>query len=318
MNIRKAFTLLLYIFPNLLIAQGLSHEWVNTWGSISNSHVFGSGIGVDAAGNTYVAGSFRSTMDADPGPGVWLLVPSGIYNVFVCKFSPSGNLIWAGAITSGSECGAGAMKVDALGNVLVAGYMIGTTDFDFGLGFTNLTTVGRDLFLAKYDTNGGLVWAKALNSTSNATGLVDNDIFDMHIDATGNIYLTGTLETPIDFDPSAGTAIQTPVSSYDAFAAKYDPAGNYVLAFILAGTSLTTAEGNGITADAAGNIYLVGAFDGTIDLDPGLGTVSVTALASSSDAFIAKYAANGAYTWGFGQGASNFASLKTSLGEWHN
>lgn len=52
----------------------------------------------------------------------------------------------------------------------------------------------------------------------------------------------------------------------------------------------------GMKTDASGNIYVVGSFTQTIDLDPGPGVVSKTAIAS--DIWMAKYTSGGALVWG--------------------
>lgn len=53
--------------------------------------------------------------------------------------------------------------------------------------------------------------------------------------------------------------------------------------------------GNGITVDAAGQIYIVGNFGGTGDFDPGTGVANLTATAG--DVFILKLSNTGSYIW---------------------
>ncbi len=52
----------------------------------------------------------------------------------------------------------------------------------------------------------------------------------------------------------------------------------------------------GMAADNNGNVYLAGAFDGTVDFDPGPGVSAITT-AGSFDIFFAKYDAGGNYLW---------------------
>jgi hypothetical protein len=53
----------------------------------------------------------------------------------------------------------------------------------------------------------------------------------------------------------------------------------------------------GVTTDASGNVYTTGLFLGTMDLDPGPGTMTVTSL-GQQDVFITKLDANGNFVWG--------------------
>ncbi len=52
-------------------------------------------IAADAAGNMYTTGTFRGTADFDPGPGVFQLTSAGDSDIYVCMFSPTGELRWA-------------------------------------------------------------------------------------------------------------------------------------------------------------------------------------------------------------------------------
>src|SRR5215468_2263545 len=53
-----------------------------------------SSVALDTAGNIYVAGTFTSTVDFDPGPGVTALT-SNAGNAYVAKYAANGTLVWA-------------------------------------------------------------------------------------------------------------------------------------------------------------------------------------------------------------------------------
>ncbi len=57
----------------------------------------------------------------------------------------------------------------------------------------------------------------------------------------------------------------------------------------------STAHGD-LAVDAAGNVYLTGSFQGTVDFNPGVGGDFRTA-SGTSDAFITRFNANGTYAW---------------------
>tara|TARA_B100001109_G_C18860561_1_gene473762 strand:- start:1746 stop:3437 length:1692 start_codon:yes stop_codon:yes gene_type:complete len=61
-----------------------------------------------------------------------------------------------------------------------------------------------------------------------------------------------------------------------------------------------------IATDAAGNIYTVGVFGGTVDFDPGPGSFNLTSRGSFSDIFIQKMDASGNFIWAKSFGSPSF------------
>lgn len=244
-------------------------------------------VATDAAGNSYVTGFFAGTVDFDPGPGTVLLQSAGGNDIFIAKYTAAGNLLYARAMGgTGAEQGNG-IAVDATGNVYITGVFTGTVDFDPGPDVANLFVTGgsnNDVFLAKYDVSGNLVYAKNLGGTSADQGLA------IAVDAAGNAYITGTfagtLAAPADFDPGAGIANLVSAGGLDLFVAKYDAAGNYVYAKRAGGTAADW--GTGIAVDAAGNVHVTGYFTGTAAFD----SESLVST-GGTDIFFAKYNAAG-------------------------
>lgn len=131
-------------------------------------------------------------------------------------------------------------KQDNSGNYVVLGsFFGGTLDVDPSGGATILTSVGGsnatpDIFVAKYNSSMALQWAFSLGGENPETsgGLVPSNICT---DASGNVYIAGTLADTIDFDPGSGTTLLYPSSSSGAYAergfiAKYSPSGALVWA----------------------------------------------------------------------------------------
>lgn len=67
---------------------------------------------------------------------------------------------------------------------------------------------------------------------------------------------------------------------------------------------------NSVATDATGNVYLTGAFHGTVDFDPGPGVSNLTASGGyEGSAFVAKYSSAGAFLWARGtQGGGSTAA----------
>ena len=140
------------VFVSKLDASG-NFVWAfKIGGHNSNS---GNAIKTDNYGNVYVAGYFYGTGDFDPGTGVFNLSSVALRDIFVAKYSSTGNFIWAKAITrvTGSYYNeAYALAIDGTGNVLVTGSFSGTVDFDPGAGTYPVTSSGSnsdDVFVLK-------------------------------------------------------------------------------------------------------------------------------------------------------------------------
>ncbi len=121
---------------------------------------------VDSAGNTYIAGYTYVTDASNPA--------LNSYDYILLKYNTNGDRVWTklyGA-NAGYDDFARSLKVDAMGNVYVAGY-------SWGVGtFANYATL-------KYDAEGNQVWARRF---SGGNGEILNEV---EIDASGNVYVTG-------------------------------------------------------------------------------------------------------------------------------
>lgn len=150
----------------------------------------------------------------------------------------------------------------------------------------SMVCLASSLFINAQPTS--LVWAKNMGGKSSASG---NSIA---IDATGNIYTTGSFSGTVDFNPGAGIFNLTASGDQDAFISKTDVSGNFVWAVKIGG--LYSDFGIGIAVDALGNVYTTGSFGLTVDFDPGTGTSELTAL-GGNDIFILKLDASGNFIW---------------------
>lgn len=127
------------------------------------------------------------------------------------------------------------------------------------------------------------------------------------IDAPGNVYMAGTFDQWVDFDPGPDSASLTAAGGFDAFVNKLDSSGNLVWTIQLGGPGAD--RGEYVKVDVLGNVYVTGSFSGTVDFDPGPGTASLSS-AAGTDAFVAKYDAAGNYIW-----AVSFAESDNSTGK---
>lgn len=253
----------------------------------------GASVAVDAAGNVYTTGYFQGTADFDPGAGATNLTSSGGSDIFVSKLDASGNFVWVKQMVGvfGDYDYAKSLAVDNSGNIYFTGNFTGTTDFDPGVGVSQLnTTAGSDIFVAKLDASGNFVWAKQMVGV----GTSGDGAYALTLDATGNVYTTGFFQGTVDFDPGAGTSNVVAAGDYEIFVSKLDASGNFVWAKAMGGNY--GDRGYAIAVDASSNVYTTGYFTDVADFDPGTGTFNLTALVAN-DVFISKLDASGNFVW---------------------
>ncbi|WKZ38736.1 MAG: S-layer homology domain-containing protein [Anaerolineales bacterium] len=255
----------------------------------------GASIAVDKNGNNYLTGSFSNTVDFDPGPGTTNLTSAGGRDIFVAKYDSAGNLIWAKGIGgTGLDFGT-AVVVDASNNVYVTGLFTNTVDFDPGAGIFNLSASSNDIFLLKLDSHGGFLWAKKMGGP-----LTDQGI-DLKLDPGGNILVLTDFESTADFDPGPGIFNLTSKGFYDVAVVKLDATGSFIWAKGFGGTGEEYAMK--LAIDQTGNIFIIGSFENTVDFDPDTGISNLTSN-GLSDIFLSVLDSDGQFTWSIGIGGS--------------
>ena len=275
------------IFVSKLDSSG-NFVWAKAMGG--TAYDFGSSITVDSTGNIYTTGTFAGTADFDPGAGTSNLTSAGSNDIFVSKLDSSGNFVWAKAMGGTDNDYSGSVVLDPSGNIYITGSFNSTADFDPGAGTSNLISAGlRDAFITKLDTSGNFVFAKKMGGTSD-----DFTYSSMALDSSGNIYITGSFESTVDFDPGAGTSNLTSAGLSDSFIVKLDSSGIFVFAKKIGGIGNDVPES--LALDSGGNVYISGYFNNTVDFDPGAGISNLTTLVSN-DGFIFKLDSSGNFVW---------------------
>ena len=141
-------------------------------------------VAVDASGNAYLAGYFTGDSITFGGD---TLTNAGGDNIFLAKYDAVGNVIWAKKAGGTNNDLAYSVAADAQGNAYITG-SFGDSTFIFGsTTLTNPYPGSDDIFLAKYDTYGNVLWAKDEDGTGGGTAK------SVAVDASGNCYITGSI-----------------------------------------------------------------------------------------------------------------------------
>jgi hypothetical protein len=241
---------------------------------------YGYGITTDNAGNVYVAGKYEENANFSNT----ILPCQGNHDIYLVKYDAGGALQWV--TTAGGSLGdyAEGVTTDGSSYVCIAGEIEGVNNPVYFQN-SNITLTSKalnDIFVAKYDLSGNLLWA-------NEAGWYQNDkALSVTHDNAGNIYICGY------FNDTAKFGANTFVYGYggnDIFVAKYDANGNFQWVQKAGGPSRDEAKS--IVCDASGNVYITGMFIGTATF----GSQQVSAPNGYMDTYLAKYSPSGVLQW---------------------
>ncbi|HTA26830.1 MAG TPA: SBBP repeat-containing protein [Bacteroidia bacterium] len=241
-------------------------------------------VAVDKAGNSYIAGSFGGILSF----GADTVKATSNFGIYLVKYDASGNVLWArqanedGSVNNG---GGASVALDRTGNAYITGYF--ESAIYFGTD-TLKATHGWDMFTAKYNANGNVLWAKQATNTNYPSNSYGSSIA---VDGSSNAYITGWFAGIIAF----GSDTLKETGGYEnVLVAKYDSSGNFLWARQCStpNTSYNYAESNSIAVDKSGNSYITGYGGDTLYFGPD--TLVSNGIGSF---FLVKYSANGNVIW---------------------
>ncbi len=200
--------------------------------------------------------------------------------VFVSTINSQTQLQWAKTVGGTGTEQVSRVERNNFGTFIVGSFE-GTVDFNPGAGVNSLTSNGlKDGFLLKLDDSGNFQWAIQIGWTLN------DQINDVKLDNSGNIYLIGNFRGTVDFNPSPSVASTTTSNGGDdIFILKLNINGNYVLHKRIGGPG--NEKGNAITLDPFVIPYITGSFEQTVDFNPDAGVTNLT-VDGNRDGFVMK------------------------------
>jgi len=284
--------------------------WARRIGGAGNDG--GLSITLDNQQNIIVAGTFNGTVDFDPGAGTFNLagLTAGTGRAgFVLKLDNNGNLVNAVKISTNVQSAVNrlvnctSVQIDISGNIIVGGTFQNSydidgnpllVDFNPGNGSALLSAGdGENYFVLKLTSTLTYVWAKnfcdwpySVGETSVSALANGGGNAEIATGLNGSIYFTGKFYQSADFDPGTGVANLTALGTYDIFVLKLNTNGLFQWVKQLGGNSVDADQENvgDIKVDGNDDVVLTGSFNGTVDFDPSVNTLSYTALLGSSKA----------------------------------
>jgi hypothetical protein len=146
----------------------------------------GNAIAFDSNLNSYITGYFMNIATF----GINQITSNGLSDIFTAKYDSSGNCLWANDAGGAGWDNGTCISVDTKGNSYVGGTFQDTAFF----GDEQISSLGGyDIFVAKYDSSGKLLWVKQAGGAKNDAG------YGIFADANGNCYLTGNFLSTATF-----------------------------------------------------------------------------------------------------------------------
>ncbi|HEX8516260.1 MAG TPA: T9SS type A sorting domain-containing protein [Bacteroidia bacterium] len=259
-------------------------DWAKCEGKYA--YDYGYGISTDVSGNVYVAGKYEEDGAFFSGTTVPC---AGNHDMFLAKYTSSGNLVWIR--TAGGVLGdyAHAMVTDHTNFIYVAGELEGSGDVvSFSNSSVTLNTNGdNDIFVAKYDMNGNLLWAKSAGGGGGEKAL------GVSYDNAGNVYICGNYKTSFVYEGVPLTAVSP--GERDIFVAKYDANGNFQWVKSAGGPG--REEALSIECTGAGEVYVCGMYSNGAVWGSQTYNTPATPTGTYLNGFLSKYATDGTLLW---------------------
>jgi hypothetical protein len=235
-------------------------------------------------GEILLVGRYDSGIDMNPSSLVNSLTSQGYTDTYIGKYSSSGAYIWGKSFGGWSAViRPYSAATDQAGAALITGEFNNIIDFDPSTAIKYDTAKGSsnsDIFIAKLDATGQLVWQRSPGSTGVEVGR------SIVTDPVGNIYCSGTFRGSVNFN-EGGSSLVISTTTVDGYLLKLNPGGTALYAYAFKGSGATVPKSTFVSSD--GTIITAGTFTGVNDMDLLAMEHNVVATGTSNDLFLSYY-----------------------------
>ena len=290
---KKILLLFVLLAPLWCFAQTI--EWAKT---LKTNYSYDENILIecDLDGNIILCGQFSDSLDFDFGPNQFILHSKGYSDVFIAKYTPAAQLLWAKSIGGYGQESVHTLSVDGNNNITIGGNLNRNVDFDpstndYLVNSDSTNTFISKNYIAKYNTNGEFNWVVLIG----VVGILYDNYFPVLLDHYNQMYLHGIESGPIIITThNTIDSITDLAASGGTFLIKFDINGNLVKKCVLEEIYV-----NEMVVTKDNKLLLSGEFRskaGPKDFDPGPSTYLVGSN-SYYEVFAAKYHLNYQPIW---------------------
>ncbi|WP_244932519.1 SBBP repeat-containing protein [Leptospira yanagawae] len=246
--------------------QGIK-QWSKTIGQSGTYQSYGNSVAVDRKGNVYMIGTTTgSVLDQ------FKISPANYGDIFLIKFQPDGQLVWAKQMGSTvvSSTYAEFIHIDSFGNL----YIVGSSNSPFN----ELGAIGSGAILIKLNSDGNVIWTTMIPTADETLG------YGVTSDRNGNVYITGNTEMQTLYG-------QTATGGRNTYIVKYDTNGNQLWTKLFDNTGIYS-YGQSIQYEPTNQSLIVSG-----QLSGGDTFFSKTTPGDSTDSYILSFDLNGNFQW---------------------
>ena len=253
--------------------------WVKQFGT-PNSDIIDL-LEINDQDELFVAGSFKGTIDLNPGAGTDEFISGVQKDMFITKLDRNGNYQWSQKVNGDGESHPLDLKILDDGYIIFNLKFNGIQDIDPGSDTVLLDENNGTSVMIMFSDLGNYQWNYQLPAL----------LTKIASDNMGNILSCGKFSGSVDFDSSASQSILTAVSvQEDAFVLKLSNTGDFNWVKQVSGES--NKQINDLTCDEDNNILYTGYFSGITDFDPGIALYEINS-SNGADAFLTKLSSDG-------------------------
>jgi hypothetical protein len=278
------FFCLLWV-SSLSYSQSPNFEWAKKWSTYTAFD-----IATDDQGNVYTLSSGSTQVNFNPsGTAMGPTAGCGA----ITKFDSNGNVIWVKFITrtggTGGSCEPKRLFIK--GNYLYYAGEFGDGGGNYDFNFSNTANYnvgggcngcGIQVFVSKIDLDGNFQWFTAFGQYATVN--------DIYVDNADNVFLAGGFRNGISLNSQSVLSN----GDRDAYLMKLNPSGLCQWVKSIGSNNAYSADEKvvSVKVNSLGEIIFVGNFEGTVDIDPGPNTTTISSL-GVYEAFVLKLSTSG-------------------------
>jgi len=210
------------------------------------------------------------------------------HTIFIVKFDSTGRLRWATYFGGSKHSGAEAVGTDPDRNIIVVGDTY-CDDFPVHNALQSQLLGTTDAIIAKFDTNGMRLWATYFGGEDKEAA------YDVAIDDSGDIFVTGTTTSPSAFPLLLASQSAYGGGNADAFFMKMNGDGDLLFSSYFGGNEEDMGRGISVNTKGPGNFVISGSTRG--GSFPLQYARQPTYGGGLFDAYVAMFDRNGALLW---------------------